>query len=200
MQPCLRATTRIPGTHHAETFLNLLDRPGRTVSIQTGLGHILHGNWQSMSHKQNRLIVWLTLASFVTANGTALFLAGRAPAICPCESANLCLTAPAQSDSMSPCQHCCTEQTLQSASDDETCVINLSQPIDLPCPCHDDESPCPFCPCADGCVFCSVAKTPCHLPAQLVGLPSPPALDRIDEPAPVYSPRSCFTLFRPPRA
>jgi hypothetical protein len=59
--------------------------------------------------------------------------------------------------------------------------------------------PCPCCPCQGGCAFCSVAKVPCLLPAELSMNTTPARGDGVSEVIQSYTSPFHGTLTRPPR-
>lgn len=144
-----------------------------------------------MSRSWARLVRCVTLAAFL-ANIAGVAHAFQAP--CRGSVPAVAATAMLSSEATSCCKHCRQKQAF-------TQQVVQTQNVELPadsCPCreHDPSQPC----CPNGCIFCSVAKVPCHLTVAL--LPDSPALviDRLVEAPVAYVSFPCDGLFRPPRA
>lgn len=175
----------------------------RTPEGASFLGRVTEGLDFGMSSRWVRLVAWVALVAYIAGNGTAIAHHSLPLSGCRCGDVS-CGSSEGGSPGdtpTSPCKHCRAAQKPSAPAVDFQGADKRQDDLPNPsCPCENQNSPKPSCPCPGGCMFCSLAKVPCHFPPMSF-LVSPTFAARALVEAPVFHAFSvCCGLFRPPRA
>jgi hypothetical protein len=156
----------------------------------------LQESWAGMPRLWRCLVTYMTLVAFLASNSAGFLHAPCSVAASGKHPENV------RGEEIVPaCKHCRARQARQVTRAADPLSLAQHAENNAPCPsCPGQDKPCPSCPCPGGCMFCSVAKVPCHLSFTPILVPSALVLCGLAPVTPVHSALLPGGMYRPPRS